>query len=440
LTDGFPDWAFDEYFENPLWQWIGAALAVILAVLVVWQIYRLGKYWDDRHREASVWLQFGKPVAVVALIAIALFVNKLIDNGINISGSAAEFTDLALQVVLFGAATWGAFLLLNRVAAGIIHAQQMRPKGIDSQLVRIGFRLLSIFAVVYLLVAAADAVGIPIAPLIAGLGVGGLAIALAVRPTLENVIGGLILFADKPVRIGDFCRYGDQIGTVEQIGLRSTRVRSLERTIVTIPNAEFSQMQLDNFAARDQRLLKTILQLRYETTPEQLRYVLAELRKMLLGHPMVTPDPARVRFVAFGAYSLDLEVFAYLRCQDQNDFLAIQEDIFLRMADIVKDAGSGFAFPSQTHYHRRDTGLDAERGQQATERVEDWRTKGNLPFPEFDKGLRWEMEDTLDYPPQGSPGYTPRAGLSETPPEPQPSPPTEPKRRGRRLGFAAKRR
>ena len=441
LTDGFPDWALDEYFENPLWQWIGVALAVIVAGPVVWLIYRLGKYWDDRHRKASPWLQFGKPVSVVALIAIAIFVNKLIDEGINISGSAAEVTDLALQVVFFGAAIWGAFLLLNRIATGIIHAQEMRAKGIDSQLVRIGFRLLSIFAVVYLLVAGADAVGIPVAPLIAGLGVGGLAIALAVRPTLENVIGGLILFVDKPVRIGDFCRYGDQIGTVEQIGLRSTRIRSLERTIVTVPNAEFSQMQLDNFAARDLRLLKTVLGLRYETTPEQLRYVLTELRKMLLGHPMVTPDPARVRFVGYGAYSLNLEVFAYLRCQDHSIFLAIQEDILLRMADIIKDAGTGFAFPSQTHYHRRDAGIDAERGREVEAKVEGWREHDRLPFPEFDPGLRWEMEDILDYPQRGAYDYKHQKGLSEdSTSEPQEPTPPEPKGKGRRLGFGSKRR
>ena len=189
----------------------------------------------------------------------------------------------------------------------------MQKRRVDAALLRVVFRLVSVVVLAYLGIYAAEAVGIPIAPLVAGLGVGGLAIALAIRPTLENIIGGLTLFADRPVRVGDFCRYGDEIGTVEQIGLRSTRIRSLERTIVTVPNAEFSQMKLDNFAARDIRLLKTILQLRYETTPDQLRYVLAELRKLLLGHPKVTPAPARVRFVGYGAYSLDLEIFAYLQ-------------------------------------------------------------------------------------------------------------------------------
>ncbi len=163
-------------------------------------------------------------------------------------------------------------------------------------------------------------------------------------------------------------------------------------------------MKLDNFAARDQRLLKTVLQLRYETTADQLRYVLASLREMLLGHPMVTPDPARVRFVGFGAYSQDLEVFAYLKCQDHEIFLAIQKDILLRMKDIVAEAGTDFAFPSQTAYLTRDKGLDTDRSDEAAKRVEEWRTKGKLPFPEFEEEERERMEDILDYPPKGSPG------------------------------------
>ena len=250
--------------------------------------------------------------------------------------------------------------------------------------------------------------GADLIPLLAGLGVGGLAVALAAQRTFANLIGSLILFVNKPVKVGDFCRYGDHIGTVESIGLISTRIRSLERTIVTVPNAEFSEIKLDNFALRDQRLLSTVLQLRYETTPEQMRYVLATLREMLLGHPMVTPEPARVRFSNFGAYSKDLEVFAYLRCQDQDVFCAIREDIFLRIDEIVADSGTGFAFPSQTAYLTRDQGVDTAKADDAMRRVEEWRVRGKLPFPEFEEEERERLEDILDYPPKGSPDHEPR--------------------------------
>jgi hypothetical protein len=175
-------------------------------------------------------------------------------------------------------------------------------------------------------------------------------------------------------------------------------------------------MQLDNFAVRDQRLLKTVLQLRYETTPEQMRYILAKMRELLLGHPKVTPEPARVRFVGYGAYSKDVEIFAYIDCQDQSIFLAMQEDILLRIEDIVNEAGSGFAFPSQTAYLSRDSGLDAGRRGEAEDRVRQWRSSGTLPFPEFEGLEREQLENILDYPPKGSPDYEPPEVSSEQPP------------------------
>ncbi len=144
-----------------------------------------------------------------------------------------------------------------------------------------------------------------------------------------------------------------------------TRVRTLDRTVITIPNGEFSNMALENFARRDRMRLWTIIGVRYETTPEQLRFLLTRLREILLAHPRITEEPARVRFVGFGAYSLDLEVFAYVDTQDWDEFLAIREDVYLRLMDAVREAGSGFAFPSTVTYLGRDEGLDPEEARRA---------------------------------------------------------------------------
>jgi MscS family membrane protein len=193
------------------------------------------------------------------------------------------------------------------------------------------------------------------------------------------------------------------VGTVEEIGLRSTRVRTLDRTVVAIPNAEFSNLRLENFAPRDRMRLWTLIGVRYETTPDQLRYLLARLREILLAHPRVTEDPARVRFVGFGAYSLDMEIFAYVDTSDWNEFLGIREGIYLLFMDAVKEAGTGFAFPSSTTYLGRDDGLDPKEARQAEQRVAEWREKGRLPFPNFPDELRQEVENTLPWPPPGSP-------------------------------------
>ena len=220
-----------------------------------------------------------------------------------------------------------------------------RDQGNAISLVPLGRKGLKLTVVLLAGLAALDSSGFDITALIAGLGVGGLAVALAAQKTLENLFGGATLLADRPVQVGDFCRFGDRVGIVEEIGLRSTRVRTLDRTIVTVPNAEFSTLQLENFAKRDRIWYHPRLGLRYETTPDQLRYLLVEIRRMLYAHPKVDPDPARIRFVGFGDSSLDLDIYAYVRTHDYNEYLEIAEDLNLRIMDIVH--GPAPASPSR---------------------------------------------------------------------------------------------
>jgi MscS family membrane protein len=203
---------------------------------------------------------------------------------------------------------------------------------------------------------------------LAALGVGGLAIALGAQKLFENLIGSLTLIADRPVRIGDFCRFGTTLGTVEEIGIRSTRIRTLDRTILTVPNGEFSSLHIENYSHRDRFWFHPKLNLRYETTPEQMRRVLQSLRDMLSAHPKVVYDSARVRLIGLAAYALEVEIFAYIRTFENNEFLAIQEELLLACMQIVEDCGTGFALPSQTLYLGRDAGTgtpDAARGKAA---------------------------------------------------------------------------
>jgi MscS family membrane protein len=247
-------------------------------------------------------------------------------------------------------------------------------------------------------------IGLNVTGILAGLGIGGLAVALAAQKTVENLFGGVTLILDQPVRVGDFCRFGDRIGTVEEVGLRSTRIRTLDRTVVSVPNGHFASLELENFTVRDRIWLHTTIGVRYETTPDQLRHVLVEIRRMLYAHPQVDPRPARIRFVNFGAYSLDLEIFAYVLTADYDEFLAIQEDIYLRIMDIVEQSGTGFAFPSQTTYLARDHGLDGAKREAAEAQVAAWRRAGALHLPDFPPEAVSALKGTLDYPPQGSAG------------------------------------
>jgi MscS family membrane protein len=185
---------------------------------------------------------------------------------------------------------------------------------------------------------------------LAGLGVGGIAVALAAQKTLENVISGVSLIADQAVRAGDFLNLGDVQGTVEQVGLRSTKIRTLDRTLVSLPNGQIANMKLETISARDKFWFHPVIGLRYDTTSEQLRSVLADTREFLGQHRSIDPQSVRVRFIRLGAFSLDLDFFAYTWASDWSGFLEIQEELLFGIMQILEKAGTGIALPSQTLY------------------------------------------------------------------------------------------
>jgi MscS family membrane protein len=310
-----------------------------------------------------------------------------------------------LSTIFIAAVTWLVLRGVDVLSARI--ERHLLERGQDAAITAVPPGRKAIKAIVFVLafVAILDNFGFSVTALLAGLGVGGIAVALAAQKTIENLFGGLTLYGDRPVRVGDFCRFGDKIGTVEEIGVRSTRVRTLDRTVVSIPNAEFSNMELENYAERDRMRLFTTIGVRYETTPDQIRYILVEVRKLLYSHERVTADPARIRFVGFGAYSLDMEIFAYVDTTDWNEFLGIREDIFLRIMDIIEASGTGFAFPSQTLYLGKDEAPANERAEAVTQEVRGWRERDELFLPSFPPERIAAIENSIAFPAEGSPDH-----------------------------------
>jgi MscS family membrane protein len=185
---------------------------------------------------------------------------------------------------------------------------------------------------------------------LAGVGVGGIAIALAAQKTLENVIAGLSLISDKAIRVGDFLKIDNILGTVTDIGLRSTRIRTLDRTVVNVPNGQIANASLENMSLRDQFWFHHMLRLTYETTSAQLRSILAATTNILLKRSNVDQSSVRVRLFAFAESSLDVEIFAYLSAGDWTDFMQSQEDLLLQIMDLVDAAGARIAVPARTMY------------------------------------------------------------------------------------------
>jgi MscS family membrane protein len=390
-----------------LWQWIGLLLLVAIAFgLSRLTAVRAVRTAAALARRTTTLVDDALLASLVGPLRLAIGVLLFVVGSalLDLSIPARQFFGGLEKILTIAVAAWVALRAVD--VFGDVAVQHLGRRGRTAAIavVPLGRKATKVAVVALAVLAALQNVGFNVTGILAGLGIGGLAVALAAQKTLENLFGGISLIVDQPVRVGDFCRFGDKLGTVEEVGLRSTRVRTLDRTIVSVPNGQFAALTLENYTQRDRIWLHATLGLRYETSPDQLRYVLVEIRRMLYGHPKIDPDPGRIRFIGFGAYSLDLEIFAYVRTTDFGEFLAVQEDVNLRIIDIVAASGTGFAFPSQTTYIARDGGLDRDRARQAESRVAEWRDARALYLPDFPREVVAALDGTLEYPPRGAAG------------------------------------
>ena len=372
-----PPWLRAPIAEQAAWKWIILFLILGCCALLLRPVSRLSRRGSSEHPVLHGLARLALPLFfLVATPAVTYFALAQI----NFIGEVASIIQIAATAIMFLAGAWIVWRIAPVLAEAIIATPKINTESIDAYLIRICMRLLGIVVAAGLLAVGASQLGLPVYGILAGLGVGGLAIALAAQPTVENLIGGLSLFADKPIRVGDVCRYGTEEGTVEAIGIRSTLLRGGDRTLTTMPNGVLSKMPLVNLSQRDRMLIRSVIGLRYETSPEQLRYLLVKIREALLRHPKIPPDLVRVRFVGFGPSSLDIELFAYVKTTKGPELLSVREELFLQVMDIVNESGTGFAFPSQTLYFGRDGGLDAKKTEAAEAQMRQWQEEGRLPI------------------------------------------------------------
>jgi MscS family membrane protein len=344
-----------------LWSWIFVVAVCGVAFIMATLLARLGN-WALKPAATRI---FGGGVgarhpALVAPWRWLLF-------GIIARAAAPHLLTLQQR---YGGERFGALLIagaLTWLAVGIVgHLMgrwiaPLERQGTTEKIapLRLASRLLQVGVVIIGGLGLLKLVGVNMTPVLAGLGVGGIAVALASQKTLENLFGGMMVIGDSPVRIGQFCRVGTMVGTIEDIGLRSTRIRTLARTIISIPNADLATMSLENFAARDKLLFQQTFTLRYETTLAQLRLVVAGMRQLLDRHAEVEESTARVRLLRLAPSGFEVEAFAYVMTTEYETFLAVQEDLLLRLMDVIAASGTALAFPSQTMYVAKDGGLES---------------------------------------------------------------------------------
>lgn len=331
------------------WQWgaliVFAAVALFVSFLIGTLVEYLLRLKSRREKQSSaradVFTWSARIVSFGIMLVAGIYLLGLPEN---FSIPIEVFANIA---IIFPTVTV-AWICIGQLAIG--YRSKWDTPGYHDTLISLVAGALKVVLVVAALALLAELLAIPYQGVIAGLGIGGLAVALAAQPTLQNFVSGLTLYADRPVSVGDFCRFGDTLGTVEHIGMRSTRIRSLDRTMITVPNSEFANLELENYASRDQNRFVTTLRLRYETTVEQLQDVVAGVRNLLLEDARVDNDPCRVRLSNFGDYSFDIEILAYVNTADYNEFLGVREELLLGALKVVEDAGAKLAISSRILY------------------------------------------------------------------------------------------
>ena len=383
----------------PLWQWfalvllipvaaaVGWVLLVALEVPLLWWVKKqVQGFWQWRSVSGPEWLLGGT------------LVHRILASYLGMPLLPRHYYLQVTAVLIVIGANW----ILWRVIRWFLHRVRNRAlahgHGGTGSLMLLGERLVKAAVVMLAAFVILGILGFNMSTALAGLGIGGLAIGFGAQKTIENLFGGVSVLGDEVIRVGDVCRFGDRTGTVEDIGLRSTRVRTEERTLLAIPNGTVATINVENLSRRDKMLFKTVLGLRTETTPDHLRYVLSEIRRILYSHPKIETKTVRVRLTELASSSINVELVCYVLTQDFNEFAAVREDLLLRIMHLVEDSGTGFALPSQTLYLGRDSGLEKDKADAAVKKVTEWRDGKQLPFPDFTDENISSFRGSIDYP------------------------------------------
>ncbi|HVK82937.1 MAG TPA: mechanosensitive ion channel family protein [Kofleriaceae bacterium] len=334
--------------EIAVWQWFG----LVIAIAVSWMLGRVvmaAVAWLARVLASRTSTTFDdellarlrSPLRVMASIA-------LLRSQLPVLELHHELATSFLLAAFALALVWGALRGIDVATTRLTTARWASSRPASRALLLLLGRIAKVIVVVIAGIGFLSGLGLPVASLLAGLGIGGIALAFGAQKTVENLFGAVAIGIDQPLREGDFVKIEqDVLGTVEAVGLRSTRVRTLDRTVVTLPNGRLADMRVETYAVRDRCRLATIIGLAYGTTAEQLRAVLAGFEQVLRAHPGIWPDDVIVRFSQFGSSSLDVEVMAWFRTGDWGQFRAWRQEVLIGFMDVVERAGTSFALPMQ---------------------------------------------------------------------------------------------
>ena len=342
-----PDWARVPFAGVTPWQWLGLSAGFFLGTLFVIATHRLARHPAGREVDEPRPYWWALPVPVAINVAAAFFVS-LLCSLLRIGGPTRVVIDFAQTVAFSVSAAWICVVGFFILGDAIVASEHLKRSSLDDQLIRLGARLIGILGAIAFLIKGANDLGFPAYSVLGGLGVGGLAVALAARDSMANLLGSLLIMLEKPFGIGHYIKVGGSEGTVEYVGFRSTRMRTLDNSLISIPNNSVVNATVENRSLRPMRRQRFFLQVTYDTSREKLEALLAGIRRLIFDHPLTNKTNFQVRFNNFAESSLDILVLFHLNVQDYGVELSEREAILLRIMDLVSETGIAFVFPTRT--------------------------------------------------------------------------------------------
>ncbi|MDJ0897103.1 MAG: mechanosensitive ion channel family protein [Alphaproteobacteria bacterium] len=343
-----PGWLKSRVLGQAVWQWLGAGIALCLGIAIIAAINGVGRYWKRRHPDSRLGPLWIRAVELSVAIAILRGLEFLSGGVLGISVGTHQLIFVLLWAIPTILVAWLAWVVPSAIAETIVVLQQLRERGIDSQLLRLSFRLVAVILVSAVLIEGANRLGLPSYSILTGLGISGLAVALAAREALANLFGSLVIMFEKPFRVGDWIRVGEDEGHVESVGFRSTRIRTFYDSLISIPSSQLIAATVDNLGARAYRRVKTTLAVTYDTPPDQVQAFVEGIKDIIRAHPRTRKDKFHIVFNEFGAHSLDILVYFFLEVADWSAELTDREAIFLEIMQLAERLDVKFAFPTET--------------------------------------------------------------------------------------------
>ena len=332
----FPAWAKARIAGVASWQWLGLITGLVVCVGFVYGVYRLGSFLASRRPEESGpgWHALLTPLAIILVSALIPVLCAIL----RISGTPRVVITFVQTGALYLSAAWLSMIGAGLLADAIVVSERLRQQSLDSQLVKLGMRFAGIAIAIGLLVQGSYELGFPAYSVLAGLGVGGLAVALAARDSLANLFGSMLIMIEKPFRVGHVVRVAGSEGTVEDVGFRSTRVRTSDNSLISIPNNSVVNATVENLSLRMMRRQRFLIQVTYDTSREKLEELIASIKQAIADHPMTNKTNFNVRFNDFGESSLNILVYFYLETTNYSAELEAREEILLRIMDVAKQS------------------------------------------------------------------------------------------------------